>query len=220
MKKSSKITGAVLAATIATAPVFNLAYAETASPDVTPAPTAEQMAPELMSQIKVSEVGRNAVTGIHFAKQALVNGDSDAAKAILDEVKGMFSDKDAGLVVKTDSGYVLPLEQGFGLPESFTPTDAHAPVFAEADVLMQSGDINGVIDAFNQAGIDLVSQVAVIPYTATIDSVTQAVADIDAGKLDKAGTDLDAVLASVTVESFEPGAPPVQGYAPADISQS
>jgi len=222
MKKALKITGAVLAATITTSPIFNLAQADISSAADDVAPVAGQEAPalKLMEQIKVSDVARSAVTGIHFAKQALTSGDADAAKEILDEVTGLFSDKDAALVVKTDTGYVLPLDRGFGLTEDFTPTEEHAPIFAEVDLLMQSGDINGVVIILNDAGIDLVAQVAVIPYSATIEGIKQVVADIDSGQLEKAGTDLDAMLSSIKVESYTRDALPTQGYAPEAIAQS
>ena len=222
MKKALKITGALLATTIATSPIFNVVQADAgrAVEDVAPVTESEASALQLMGQIKVSDVARSAVTSIHFAKQALTSGDADSAKVILDEVTGLFSDKDAALVVKTDTGYALPLDQGFGLTEDFTPTEEHAPIFAEVDLLMQSGNINGVLNTLNDAGIDLMAQVAVIPYGSTIEGIKQVVADIEAGQLEKAGTDLDAMLASVKVEYYAPDALPTQGYAPEDIAQS
>lgn len=222
MKKSAKVTGSILAVALISAPVYTLAQTDAGKTVTDHAATIEQAAPapESIGKLKISENARNAMSGIHFARQALNHGDTDAAKAILDEITGLFGDSDAALTVKTESGFALPIEQGFGLPKGFKPAEEHAPVFAEADLLMRSGDLNGVITAFSDAGIDLVAQVALVPYSATIDGLKQVVADLDAGQIEKAGKDLDAMLTAVKVESYSRDALPKQGYPPGDIAQS
>lgn len=222
MKKVSMIKGTLLAAIVVATPLYNLASADEASASPEAAAVSENLesASSMMDRIEISEVGRNAVTGMHYARQALSQGDSETAKDILNGVADLFSDSDAELTVKTASGYYLPIDQGVGLAEGFTPTEEHEQVFSKARALLSSGDFDGVISTFNEAGVDVVAQLAVLPYSSTVDGLKQALADLDAGELDKVGSDLDQILSAVKVESYAPGALPEQGYTASEIAQS
>ena len=227
MKTRSKFVAALLAASVSAGALIPLAHAEaikgtpsteSAAVVTTPAKTSKAEV-ATATEINLSGVGRNAVTGIQYAKIALEQGQADAAKDILSQVNGMFSDNDGALIMKTDAGYALPLDAGFSVPEGFQPSKAHEVAFSKAETLMQNGDIDAVISTLTDAGVDVVAQVAVLPYATTVDGVKQAVADLDAGHVDKAKTALDSIIATVKVETFAPNALPTQGYTMTDILQ-
>lgn len=213
MKIHSKFIAAVLAASVST-----VALAQVASAESTPTETVAEEVTSA-SAITVSDAGRNVANGVYFAKMALAEGNTDAAKEIIGEVSALFGDDDADLMVKTDGGFGLPLDTAISLAEGFEPTDAHAPAFAEANKLMQMGDIDGVIRTLNTAGVDIVAEIAVLPYQSTIDGLNTVSAELDAGDLEKANAALDGIGASIAVETFAPDALPVQGHAMTDILQ-
>ena len=216
MKNATPLYTTALIVALAASPAFAETDKATASAGEPAAITAEP----LYTPLQISGIARSTFSGIQMASQALTAGESAVAKEIINDINNLFSDNDADLIVKTDKGFGLPIDQGVALPEGFVPTEAHKPTFAAADVLMQAGDIDGVIATFKEAGIELVSKVAVLPYAPTVDGLQKVLADIDAGELDKAGSDLQSLLTAVIVERFAIDAPPVQGYTPAEITQS
>ncbi|MGJ8609531.1 MAG: YfdX family protein [Octadecabacter sp.] len=189
-----------------------------ATADTTTANTAVTQEVVTASEIAVSGTGRNVLTGIEYAKAAIDQGQPDVAKDILAELTGMFGDQDATVMMKVDDGFVLPLDTGLTVAEGFVPTDAHIAAFSTADALMSDGNVDQVITTLTDAGVDLVAQIALLPYTPTVDALTQAATDLDAGQLDSVTSTLDAIQASVHIASFAPDALPTQGYAMSDIT--
>lgn len=164
------------------------------------------------SDLKVSDTGRNVVMGVQYAKAALAQNQTDAAKAILADLTGLFGDQDGTVLMKTDGGYVLPLDTSLSVADGFTPTSTHEQAFTKAQALMAEGNIDEVVTTLNGAGVDLVANVAVLPYTATIASLKQAAADLNLDHLEQANLALDAITSSVHVATFSTNALPSQGY--------
>ena len=214
MKLSKTFKAAVIAAAVGATGAASFARAETAVPAAT---TADQV--QTTQDVLISGTGRNVIAGIGYAKAAIADGETDAAKEILTEVTGLFGDQDGQVMMKTDDGYALPLDTALSVAEGFTPTEAHGVAFQKAQAMMQNGNVDEVITTLTNAGVDLVAQVMLLPYTPTVDTLQQAVADLDAGKLDAAQTALDAIPASVHVATFETDALPTQGYDMTEVHQ-
>lgn len=213
MKTQSTFIAAILAASVST-----IALAQVANADTPPTDTVVEDVVSA-STITVSDTGRSVANGVYFAKRALAEGNTDAAKDIIGKLSTLFGEDDADLMVKTDAGFGLPLDAAIGLAEGFEPTDAHAPAFAEASKLMQAGDIDGAIRRLNTAGVDIVAQIAVLPYQSTIEGLKAVSTELNAGDFEKANAALDRIGASIAVEIFAPDALPTQGYALTDILQ-
>ncbi|EBA06799.1 YfdX family protein [Sagittula stellata] len=215
MKTANKLVATGLIAIMGSTALVSMASAGT---DATAAPSAQQ---EVVTakDVTVSGTARNVLAGVQYAKAAIGQGQTDVAKKILADVNGLFGDQDGTVMMKTDKGFSLPIDTGLTLAKGFTPTEVHEAAFAKAQTLMADGNINEVISTLTDAGVDLVAEIALLPYTPTVDSLTQAAADLDAGQVDQATASLDAILASVHVASFAPDALPAQGYAMSDIQQ-
>lgn len=213
MKTLNKMIATGLITALGTTALAPLAYAQQANSS---APIVSQ---EVItaSEITLSGTGRNVLTGIGFAKAAIDQGQTDVAKQILAELNTMFGDQDGTVMMKTDGSFALPLDTGFAVAEGFTPTDAHAAAFSTAKTLMADGNIDQVVTTLTDAGVDLVAKVALLPYGPTIDGLTQAAANLDAGDIDQATSALDAIGASVHVATFATDALPAQGFAMSDI---
>jgi len=216
MKTATKLVAAGLVALMGTTGLVSVASAET-NASATPNVTQEVVT---ASEIAVSGTARNVLAGVQYAKAAIDQGQTDVAKKILAEVSGLFGDQDGTVMMKTDDGFNLPIDTGLTLAKGFTPTKDHETAFATAQTLMANGNIDEVVTTLTDAGVDLVAEIALLPYTPTVDGLTQAAADLDAGQVDQATASLDAILASVHVASFAPNALPAQGYDMSEIQPS
>ncbi|NIZ12041.1 YfdX family protein [Phaeobacter sp. HF9A] len=219
MKTANTFVATGLVAILGSAGLASAASAEAAANTApTTAPTVKQ---EVItaSDIAVSGTARNVLTGVQYARAAIDQGQTDVAKKILAQVNGLFGDQDGTVMMKTDDGFSLPVDTGLSVAEGFTPTKDHEAAFATAQTLMANGNIDQVVTTLTDAGVDLVAEIALLPYTPTVNSLTQAAADLDAGQVDQATASLDAILASVHVASFATDALPAQGYAMSEIQQ-
>ena len=215
MKTANKLVASGLIAILGSTGLVSAASAE-ANATATPSVKQEVVT---ASEIAVSGTARNVLTGVQYAKAAIAQGETDVAKKILADVSGLFGDQDGTVMMKTDEGFSLPIDTGLTVAEGFTPTEDHEAAFATAQTLMADGNIDQVVTTLTDAGVDLVAEVALLPYAPTMDGLTKAAADLDAGQVDQATASLDAILASVHVASFAPNALPAQGYAMSDIQK-
>lgn len=215
MKPNTKVIAAILAASVSSLALAPAVLAETGKVDAVE-PVEEGVSAPV---IALSEAGRTVATGLFIAKMALAQGEGEAAKGIIGEMSGLFGDADADLMIKTDAGFGLPVDAAIALAEGFAPTEAQAPAFAEANALMQLGDMAGVIRTLDTAGVDIVAEIAVLPYQTTIDGLNAVSAALDAGDFATATAALDDIGASIAVETFAPDALPAQGHAMDEILQ-
>lgn len=213
MKTYNKVIAASMVALLGTSGLAAIAQASEPTA-AAPAVTQETVT---ASEIAVSGTGRNVLTGIEYAKAAIAQGQTDVATQILADLSGMFGDQDGTVMMKENGTFVLPLDTGLSVAEGFTPTDAHQAAFSKAQMLMADGNVDQVITTLTDAGVDLVAQVALLPYAPTIDGLTQAAADLEAGHVDQATSALDAIGASVHVATFATNALPAQGYDMSEI---
>lgn len=213
MKTLNKMIATSMIAMMAGTGLVSLAQASEGAA----APSAVTQETITASEIAVSGTGRNVLTGIQYAQTALAQGKTDIAKQILAELSGMFGDQDGTVLMKVDDTFALPLDTGLAVADGFTPTDAHQAAFSKAQMLMADGNIDEVITTLTDAGVDLVAQVALLPYAPTIDGLKGAAADLEAGQVDKATSALDAIGASVHVATYATDALPAQGYAVSDV---
>lgn len=213
MKTLNKVIATSLIAMMGTTSLVSLAHASEGAATA-PAVTQETVT---ASEIVVSGTGRNVLNGIQYAQAAIAQGQTDVAKEILADLSGMFGDQDGTVMMKTDHTFALPLDTGLAVADGFTPTDAHQVAFSEAQTLMADGNVDQVITTLTDAGVDLVAQVALLPYAPTINGLKQAATELEAGQLDAAKSALDAIGTSVHVATFATDALPAQGYAMSDV---
>lgn len=217
MTSKSKFVAAALTAVISAGSFAQIALAEEQTNAAVAETAQDAVQPVKASDITLSQDGQQVLMGVHLARMALAEGHPVEATQIIEKAAGFFGEDIAALAVKTDAGYGLPVEAGLDIPDGFEPTDAQKTALTSASILMRAGDVDGVVSTLQSAGVNLVAQIAVLPYKSTLDSLKQAKVELGAGETENANAALEAIQASVSVHQFSADSLPSQGYPVADI---
>lgn len=209
MTSQPKIIVAVVAAAIGAAAIAQVANANSATNTETEAATEVQA-----MGINIPATGFTILEGAHNARLALFEGDVDVAKKLIADASSKFDERAAEIAMKItgQDGFAIPVDSGLQFAQGFEPTEEHAPAITQAGALIQQGELNAAVKVMSDAGIKMDYKVAILPVEMATVNLDQALADINAGQLQKADLALEAVGASVLIEDYTPDALPHQGY--------
>ncbi|WP_170565531.1 YfdX family protein [Ruegeria atlantica] len=207
------------AAAIVTAAALTTGFAEPASAAAETKTGGEHTEQASGQSIRVPANGKHILDGVHAARLALFDGNTDLARDMISNAHNEINDHAAEFAIKLPDtvGFAIPVESGLLFRDGFQPTDQHAPTISQAGALIRNGQVDEAITVMADAGIELDIKVVMLPVEPTATHLQQALTDIKAGHIHKANMTLKAVETSIEIQDFQPGALPSQGYPLSEI---
>ncbi|WP_322867532.1 YfdX family protein [Aquicoccus sp. G2-2] len=241
MKQISKITLLAAASSLALAPMAGLAWADSNAAAKAADNATQAQAKKSPEMLRASIDAMAAFASVHQARLALYDGQTDAAKKLVQSARDAFTGdmakyliKVAPKTAKTDtktadkttaadssttqaanaqpSELAVPLDTSFDVAENFVFTDAHKKPVKDAQEAMKKGDKAGAAAALINGEVDIDISAMVVPVKQTITDLQAVLSDINAGKFYDANLKLKTVEKLVQVVSYTPDTLPKQGY--------
>lgn len=181
----------------------------------TPYPTQDGM-------LKTADDALQALTDVHAARLALAADDMDGAHTNLSSAMDAFNksqDSWKALTVSdtedpASAERFLPIDVAMSLGENFVPTPETGEALKAAKAQFQTGSDDKALDTLRVANVDVNVSAALVPVSATMDSLQQAQAALKSGDKVAADKALGAIEQSIVVRGFAiDGIPQQQGTA-------
>lgn len=216
MKRSNKFVVAALVGLMATTSfggfAANAAATETAVTAKVGYATQEEM-------LKIADEAVVTVKHVHAARMALFDNNIDMAKADIAEATKALTqgevDIKALLVADTEKADAkreyLPFDMSMALTDTYTATKENEAALEKATGLMQTGDKNKAIEVLRVAAVDLNISAAMLPETASMESLKKAAELIDGKNYFDANLALKSIEDSIVVRTFGIDSIPAQG---------
>ncbi len=150
---------------------FNSAWADSNAPKKE---TAEKDGC-CLEKTKVSEKGFAAMQTIHAARLAIFNGETDAAKEMLDKANGLMQEIAKENYQCQGAECQVPINGSITLDKSFVPGEKHASYLAKANECFQRGQKAEGMEQLKQGEIAVNFARVLMPYDATAEKLNEAI---------------------------------------------
>lgn len=183
----------------------------------TPYPTQDGM-------LKTADDALQALTDVHAARLALAGDDLDGAQGNLTSAMNAFTKSEdawhALTVADTEdpasAERFLPIDVAMSLGESFVPTPETGAALKAANSQLQTGSADAALDTLRLANVDVNVSAALVPISATMDSLQTAQKALKDGDKATADLALQSIEQSIMVRGFAIDAIPQQAGATQD----